>query len=1068
MAEPRGVRMSPELQRIFDLPVKRPWTPEELEELRVGFTEHLLNDVGKAELKRVRKLPPKTQEKERERLRKAGLPIELNLAQTRGFADWALLAQIAGTPLGSVLAAPVGTGKCSSVNTPMRDPRTGRYTTAADVIARTLDVDTHEPNKGVFSTTPSAHVLTGTKDCVEVTLACGRTIVVTPEHPLRCPHDWVTAGDLTVGATVAIPGRLPEPYEVVALDERELDAVAILFTQGSCSRSTIHFSTADDEVVARMHVYADSVNQQIDRKSKYDYVVHGKKGNKNSPVLNLVRREEINCLSKHKRLPKSIWSLPDAQLARFLGVVIMCDGYVSKGGSPGITLASKDAIRELQSAFLRLGVQTNYHYKCAKYNGKSFDSWRLTFASATLKAFTDQCAAHMWGEKRARLTAARAKHNPNQGLPRVPADWAKAQFKDLRLTTAGGKQRRAYDVVCANPPENGLVTIGASLKQLGNERPELQWLLSGEVYWSRVVSVKPVGPHEVCDFTVPGSHCFIAADIVCHNTLFTYCFSTLMFEATGSRRSLLLVSGSGEEQTHEDFSKISTFWRSPATPQVATYQWLGQPGNGFRLCNCDLCLGDPEDGEVPDTSPLLPDFIIPDEADKLRNLTASVTKRVRRYMVHHGVTMVEGGHVRFAPMTGSFMRKSLKNFKHLFQWALGIYAPVPSDWQTTEAMCSVIDISVKDGRLAPGALKALVDPTVWAKADPSEYTHLIRAGYQKRMADTPGVTIIRESSCDKPLSIEVLIPPIDVDAEPSPIDREFLRAAVDGTTIDNWPLVYALDKHRYFDALGTGHVGVWDPRPPDDWCAARRAWLTFVNDEIDASQRKGRRPLDSPSEVERKYRNHPLLLEWRRLEPTFEPNPVDVELSTEVLEYAAKLIREGGPMVVWSQHDWVGSRLAEMTGLEFFGSQGYSPEGNKIDECDGSRSVIASAFANNRQRNLQYAFHDNLVIAPEPSGAEQEQKIGRTHRFGQPDRVRVRYLATSWRSFKSIAAMLEEARGQVTIGMDQKLLLGNWTPHPRVSLRSDDNERRARWHMWLDPDEDREPDDDTCRIDYPR
>jgi replicative DNA helicase len=49
---------------------------------------------------------------------------------------------------------------------------------------------------------------------------------------------------------------------------------------------------------------------------------------------------------------------------------------------------------------------------------------------------------------------------------------------------------------------------------------QLRWWASPDVAWDQIVEITPLEPTEVIDFTVPGRHNFVAADVYLHNTAF--------------------------------------------------------------------------------------------------------------------------------------------------------------------------------------------------------------------------------------------------------------------------------------------------------------------------------------------------------------------------------------------------------------------------------------------------------------------------------------------------------------------------------------------------------------------
>jgi replicative DNA helicase len=48
---------------------------------------------------------------------------------------------------------------------------------------------------------------------------------------------------------------------------------------------------------------------------------------------------------------------------------------------------------------------------------------------------------------------------------------------------------------------------------------QLRRLATSDLYWDRVVAIEPLGPREVYDATVPGTHNFIAMNIIVENSI---------------------------------------------------------------------------------------------------------------------------------------------------------------------------------------------------------------------------------------------------------------------------------------------------------------------------------------------------------------------------------------------------------------------------------------------------------------------------------------------------------------------------------------------------------------------
>ena len=61
-------------------------------------------------------------------------------------------------------------------------------------------------------------------------------------------------------------------------------------------------------------------------------------------------------------------------------------------------------------------------------------------------------------------------------------------------------------------------TVAALAEALDDD--QLRWWASPDVEWDAIVEITPAGTTEVIDFTVPGHHNFVAADLYLHNTAF--------------------------------------------------------------------------------------------------------------------------------------------------------------------------------------------------------------------------------------------------------------------------------------------------------------------------------------------------------------------------------------------------------------------------------------------------------------------------------------------------------------------------------------------------------------------
>jgi len=480
-------------------------------------------------------------------------------------------------------------------------------------------------------------------------------------------------------------------------------------------------------------------------------------------------------------------------------------------------------------------------------------------------------------------------------------------------------------------------------------------------------------------------------------------FSFLAAHVRKARRPMLFVQASGLEQTRHDFLQLSRHWQEPQPmPLISTYHALTERRNVDMLFQ------------------IKPDLLLFDESDQLRLIDkGSAPIRIDRYVdwarkleIAQGTGF--GSVLSVAAFTGTIGRGSLRDFAHVLRWCLGPNCPVPLFEGSLFQWCNAVDDDRAIGmaRWQPGVLISLPPYPDWKDAIDtdldfmSENTnlHLARSGVARRIAETPGVLIYDESSCDQPLVIDFLAPPKD-----PAIDAAFANFRSTWETPAGEPLTDSLQVYKHMAELGSGFFYRWDPKAPIEWLTARRNWCAFVREQIEDT-RASREPLDTEGAVKDAFPTEPSLLAWLAIEPTFKPNPVQQWYSASVVYAAAQWLEDlhaqGRKGLIWTFHKAVAQGLMSVSQTPYYGAKGQRFDVNMraLEEtlvtasrnADGTprTSAILSAKANGRQRNLQH-YQDQLFVGWEAATHLVEQRLGRTHRSGQDQPVRATILLTS-------------------------------------------------------------------------
>jgi hypothetical protein len=471
--------------------------------------------------------------------------------------------------------------------------------------------------------------------------------------------------------------------------------------------------------------------------------------------------------------------------------------------------------------------------------------------------------------------------------------------------------------------------------------------------------------------------------------------SLLVSSVLGAKRPILLLPAGLLEKTMHDRAVLSEHWQLPTNLQMFSYEILGRVDAAERL------------GYVQ------PDLIIADECHRLKNAKAGVSRRVIRFMREHPET-------EFVGMSGTIMRSSISDFARILRWCLKTGAPVPSSDEECLQWAEALDEGVNPlTRRRPGPLVELAPGS-----DARDPLAAARQAFQRRLLATPGV-VASPPGDGVTCSLYVRGLPYEV----SPVTRRHLSQLRETwETPDGWQFSEALELRRYARELALGFHSVWDPRPLAEWLVARREWATFVRDTLSRS-----RTLDTELQVARWVdaddRRDPLgyLAAWRAVKESFVVHAKPVWHDNAALATCQRWLGKH-PGIVWTEHVFFARRLAEISGVVYYGADGLSDRGESITYVTGKQSIVASVQANGTGRNLQM-FSKNLITSFPSGAATVEQLLGRTHRDGQTaDEVVVDVLLGDVVHTESFdRAMAGALAARDTLGHEQKLLLADVT-----------------------------------------
>lgn len=490
---------------------------------------------------------------------------------------------------------PRGGGKCLAEGTPVYDPITGLDRPIEQVAAGLSTVASMGADGSITRSLVGAAYFSGRKECFRVTTASGRSVVASADHPLLTADGWTRIEEVEVGQTVALPMRLPEPMSD-GIPSQHLDLLAILLAEGNyTAQSTVKFTSFDDEIVRIAEEAAEIMGGRLSRHAKEGSygLVRARGTAKENPFRLMLDSYGIgHQKAPSKRIPDAVMAAPAEQVRRFLSIFWMCDGWVGHKG-PEICLASESMVRQIQRLLLRLGIQSRVS-KASKGYGteKVFDCWRLVVYARFVEDFEQQIV--LWGDKATKLREiASKKRNGNAGRPEIPSwlpDLLGAPLASMTREERGERSRSiATDLGWgSNRHTKGVQALTAGgvktvqtrrLRSMCERTPgiakrAIAHLLSDDLWWDPVISIEPVGERATYDLTIPSTGCFVAGDVLVHNS-----FDTSLLMELNSRWKPgceSMVFGAVDEQNNKVYQDLVEHFINGGLPEGES-EIVGQP-----------------------------------------------------------------------------------------------------------------------------------------------------------------------------------------------------------------------------------------------------------------------------------------------------------------------------------------------------------------------------------------------------------------------------------------------------------------------------------------------------------
>jgi replicative DNA helicase len=383
----------------------------------------------------------------------------------------------------------------------------------------------------------------GTKKTFELRLRSGRRIKASGNHQFFTMHGWQRLDALQETDRLALPRFITASRPSSGMTTQEYILLAHLLGDGCVlPRQPIHYTSADEANIGAVEKAAAELFGIVPRRVRqknwwHTYLpspyrlTHGKR----SPIS--VWYDKLGLKPVHsyeKRIPQAVFASSSMAIQLFLHHLWATDGNISWKKLPGrkpsaaiyYATTSRGLADDVQHLLLRLGIWSTVREVAQTKNGVSYrPSYHVSVQSTPVQArFLELVGSY--GSRGAivpELLAALKEIAPIPNTDTIPQEVWKL-FVEPEKEKADVSWRDIAQATETAYNGSALMATGVSRARLASvakavKSATLTHLAESDVYWDEVTAITPWSTEEVFDITVPGTHNFVAGDIIVHNSI---------------------------------------------------------------------------------------------------------------------------------------------------------------------------------------------------------------------------------------------------------------------------------------------------------------------------------------------------------------------------------------------------------------------------------------------------------------------------------------------------------------------------------------------------------------------
>jgi intein/homing endonuclease len=428
--------------------------------------------------------------------------------------------------LHAIIQAHFGSGKCQPAGAlvQMSDGSEVPIGRLDGLVASVLAYDARD---GVYRPAWGRVFCNGVRRVTRFSLASGRQIDVTAEHPFLTMRGWCAAETLRAGDFVAVTNHIPG-MGCQPLRDGEARLLGFLVGDGSLSSGSVMFTNADESILGEVASAASSLGFRCHRYDsgrfaaclRLSSATVGKGRKHDSPQVWARRHGLMGRDSRSKRTPPAIFTAPPAQVAEYIGAYFACDGTLDSSTIGAVELYSvnRSLLADVQKLLVRFGVASRLRPKVGRYKGEVHHSWRLAVASTSLPAFLNHIPIPGAKQQRLRDRVAEMAGSRKAGN----GDIIPLAYREYLTKTAYWHRQNtgvALDQVGHRVYKNrGTSRRVVRLAALAEGNQHLLRMTAPALWWDEIVGTQDRGEQETFGIEVEGYNTYVSDGVIVHNS----------------------------------------------------------------------------------------------------------------------------------------------------------------------------------------------------------------------------------------------------------------------------------------------------------------------------------------------------------------------------------------------------------------------------------------------------------------------------------------------------------------------------------------------------------------------